>query len=39
MRDISRRIAVSIVGGAALLSTYAAIYRWGMATFEGEQLS
>jgi Trk K+ transport system NAD-binding subunit len=36
--NISRRIALSIVGGLVLLVVYASVYRWGMATFEGEQL-
>jgi Trk K+ transport system NAD-binding subunit len=37
--DISRRVGLSVVGGAVLLLAYATVYRWGMATFEGEQLS
>ncbi|MFC7059486.1 potassium channel family protein [Halovenus salina] len=36
--SISRRVAVSVVGGLVLLFVYASVYRWGMATFEGERL-
>lgn len=39
MRGFSRRVALSLVGGALLLGAYALLYRWGMATFEGERLS
>jgi Trk K+ transport system NAD-binding subunit len=39
MTNLSRRIGLSIAVGVLLLFTYATIYQWGMATFEGEQLS
>lgn len=39
VRNLSRRVVLAIAGGALLLFAYAAVYWWGMATFEGEQLS
>jgi Trk K+ transport system NAD-binding subunit len=38
-RSLSRRVGLAIAGGVFLLVAYAVIYRWGMAAFEGEQLS
>lgn len=37
--DLSRRVLLAIGGGAVMLVAYATVYRWGMATFEGEHLS
>jgi len=37
--DLSRRVLLAIGGGAVMLFAYATVYRWGMATFEGEHLS
>jgi Trk K+ transport system NAD-binding subunit len=39
VRNLSRRVGLAIAGGAFLLVAYATLYRWGMAAFEGEQLS
>jgi Trk K+ transport system NAD-binding subunit len=37
--DLSRRVLLAVGGGAVMLVAYATVYRWGMATFEGEHLS
>jgi hypothetical protein len=37
--DLSRRVLFAIGGGAVMLTAYATVYRWGMATFEGEHIS
>lgn len=39
MTDLARRVGLAVAGGAVLLATYAVIYRWGMLTFEGGQVS
>jgi Trk K+ transport system NAD-binding subunit len=37
--DLSRRVGLAIGGGVLMLSAYATVYRWGMTTFEGKNLS
>jgi Trk K+ transport system NAD-binding subunit len=39
MKDLTRRILLALGAGSVVLVVYALGYRWGMATFEGEQLS
>lgn len=38
MKPLTRRIVVTAVGGLVLLSVYALVYQWGMATFQGEDI-
>lgn len=39
LSDAKRRLLLFLVGVAALMLAYAALYRWGMATFEGISVS
>lgn len=38
MKPLTRRIVVTAAGGLVLLLAYSLIYRWGMATFQGEDI-
>lgn len=39
MKELTRRILLAIGAGSVVILVYTLGYRWGMATFEGEQLS